>query len=43
MLVTRENVDPFLCRNKPYIHSKESDGASTFSAASILKLGKVEG
>jgi hypothetical protein len=43
LLVTIENVDPFLCRDKPCIHSKESDGPNTFPVASKLKLGKVEG
>jgi hypothetical protein len=43
LLVTRENVDLFLCRDKLYIYSKESDRTNTSSVASKLKLGKFEG
>jgi hypothetical protein len=42
LLVTRETFDPFLCRDKPYIHSKESDVTSTSLVASELKLGHTK-
>jgi hypothetical protein len=43
LLVRRENLDPSLCRGKPYIHSREIDGKDTSSIASKLKLGRIGG